>query len=55
MALVIVCGGGPDKEAVGFRYWRNPGVFVNYLGYSGSLGHFMGFWTTFSNAVYAYS
>lgn len=55
MALVIVCGGGPDHEAVGFRYWRNPGVFTNYLGYTGSLGHFMGFWTTFSNAVYAYS
>ncbi|KUJ11797.1 uncharacterized protein LY89DRAFT_699848 [Mollisia scopiformis] len=39
----------------GFQYWRNPGPFVDYLGYTGSLGHFMGFWTTFSNAVYAYS
>ncbi len=28
---------------------------MDYLGYTGSLGHFMGFWTTFSNAVYAYS
>ncbi|KAL2071647.1 hypothetical protein VTL71DRAFT_12882 [Oculimacula yallundae] len=55
MALVIVCGGGPDGEAVGFRYWRQPGPFVEYLGYHGSLGHFMGFWTTFSNAIYAYS
>ncbi|KAE8448125.1 hypothetical protein EG329_009890 [Mollisiaceae sp. DMI_Dod_QoI] len=55
MALVIVCGGGPDHHRYGFQYWRNPGVFVDYLGYTGSLGHFMGFWTTFSNAVYAYS
>ncbi|KAF8852175.1 amino acid permease-like protein [Acephala macrosclerotiorum] len=55
MALVIVCGGGPNHHRYGFQFWRNPGPFVGYLGYTGSLGHFMGFWTTFSNAVYAYS
>ncbi|KAK4948492.1 hypothetical protein LTR10_013026 [Elasticomyces elasticus] len=55
MALVLVCGGGPDGEVIGGRYWHNPGPFVEYLGISGSLGHFLGFWTTFSNAVYAYS
>ncbi|PVH85287.1 amino acid permease-like protein [Cadophora sp. DSE1049] len=55
MALVIVCGGGPDGHTYGFQYWHNPGPFVEYLGYQGSLGYFMGFWTTFSNAVYAYS
>ncbi|RFU30926.1 hypothetical protein B7463_g5407, partial [Scytalidium lignicola] len=55
MALVITCGGGPDHHRYGFQYWHNPGPFVDYLGYTGSLGHFMGFWTTFSNAVYAYS
>ncbi|KAL1968142.1 hypothetical protein VTN77DRAFT_2273 [Rasamsonia byssochlamydoides] len=55
MALVITCGGGPNHEAYGFRFWHNPGPFVQYLGYGGFLGRFMGFWTTFSNAVYAYS
>jgi len=55
MALVITCGGGPDHMAIGFRYWRDPGPFVQYLGYAGSLGQFMGFWTTFNNAIYAYS
>jgi amino acid transporter len=54
-ALVITCGGGPDGHRYGFQYWKNPGPFVEYLGYAGSLGHFMGFYTTFSNAVYAYS
>lgn len=39
----------------GFQYWRNPGPFVQYLGIEGSLGRFLGFWTTFSNAAYAYS
>lgn len=28
---------------------------MQYLGFPGSLGRFMGFYTTFSNAVYAYS
>ncbi|CAG8980958.1 hypothetical protein HYALB_00003817 [Hymenoscyphus albidus] len=55
MALVITCGGGPDGHHYGFQYWRNPGPFVHYLGYKGSLGQFMGFYTTLSNAVYAYS
>ncbi|THW69408.1 amino acid permease-like protein [Aureobasidium pullulans] len=55
MALVITCGGGPDHTSIGFQYWVSPGPFVQYLGYSGSLGQFLGFWTTFSNAVYSYS
>ncbi|KAF2769845.1 amino acid transporter-like protein [Teratosphaeria nubilosa] len=55
MALVVVCGGGPNHEAYGFRYWHNPGPLVQYLGIKGSLGRFLGFWTTFDNAVFAYS
>lgn len=55
MALVVACGGGPDHHAYGFQYWRNPGPMVQYLGIDGSLGRFLGFWTVFSNAVYAYS
>lgn len=31
------------------------GPFVQYLDITGSLGQFLGFWTTFSNAAYAYS
>ncbi|KAF7959651.1 hypothetical protein EAE96_001266 [Botrytis aclada] len=55
MALVITCGGGPNHESIGFRYWRDPGAFVQYLGIGGSLGRFLGFWTTLNNALYAYS
>ncbi|ESZ94166.1 amino acid transporter [Sclerotinia borealis F-4128] len=55
MALVITCGGGPNHESIGFRYWREPGAFVQYLGIGGSLGRFLGFWTTLNNALYAYS
>lgn len=55
MALVLVSGGGPNHHVYGFQYWHHPGPFVQYLGIKGSLGRFLGFWTTFSNAVYAYS
>lgn len=55
MALVITCGGGPDGQTIGFRYWRNPGPFVQYLHIPGSWGQFLGFWTTLNNALYAYS
>ncbi|KAK0214321.1 amino acid permease/ SLC12A domain-containing protein [Armillaria fumosa] len=55
MGLVIDLGGGPDHHRYGFQYWRNPGPFVQYLNIEGSLGRFLGFWTTFSNAAYSYS
>ncbi|GIJ85066.1 hypothetical protein Asppvi_003921 [Aspergillus pseudoviridinutans] len=55
MALVITCGGGPDGQSIGFRYWRDPGPFVQYLGIEGSLGRFLGFWSALENAVFAYS
>lgn len=56
MALVITCGGGPNHKTIGFEYWKSPyGPFVQYLGYDGSLGRFLGFWTVFNNALYAYS
>lgn len=55
MALVLVCGGGPNDKVYGFQYWSNPGPFVQYLDIPGPLGRFLGFWATFNNAVYAYS
>ncbi|KAI9641623.1 hypothetical protein NHQ30_009477 [Ciborinia camelliae] len=55
MALVITCGGAPNHESIGFRYWSNPGAFVQYLNVPGTLGRFLGFWTTLNNALYAYS
>jgi amino acid transporter len=27
-SLVLVCGGGPNHDAVGFRYWGNPGYVI---------------------------
>ncbi|KAH6724601.1 putative amino acid permease [Leptodontidium sp. MPI-SDFR-AT-0119] len=55
MALVITYGGGPNHEPIGFKYWKRPGPFVQYLGIDGSLGQFLGVWTAMNNALYAYS
>lgn len=51
---MISAGGGPSKEAIGFRYWRNPGPFVQYAGLAGTLGRFLGFWATLTRAAFAY-
>ncbi|CZR65803.1 related to general amino acid permease [Phialocephala subalpina] len=54
MGLVIDLGGVPGQERIGFRYWKNPGPFVEYLA-SGSLGQFLGFWAVMINAVYSFA
>ncbi|KAI5886669.1 uncharacterized protein SCHCODRAFT_02642364 [Schizophyllum commune H4-8] len=55
MGLVIDLGGVEGQERIGFRYWNDPGPFVQYLDLPGALGRFAGFWTTLANAAYAYS
>ncbi|KAF9069940.1 amino acid permease/ SLC12A domain-containing protein [Rhodocollybia butyracea] len=55
MGLCIDLGGVAGQHRLGFQYWRDPGPFVQFLNIPGSFGKFLGFWTTFSNAVYAYS
>ncbi|KUJ11301.1 uncharacterized protein LY89DRAFT_655092 [Mollisia scopiformis] len=54
MGLMIDLGGVPGQERIGFRYWKNPGPFVEYL-VPGSLGRFLGFWAVMINAVYSFS
>ena len=34
VSIVITAGGAPEGDAIGFRYWRNPGAFVDYNGAS---------------------
>lgn len=35
-------GGNPQHDAYGFRYWKNPGGFAEYIT-TGTLGQFEGF------------
>jgi len=40
--LVTMCGGNPQGDAFGFRYWREPGAMREYIN-EGALGRFQGF------------
>jgi amino acid transporter len=52
--LVIASGGGPDKDARGFRYWQRPGAFAEYL-QPGALGKLLGFWACMVQSCFAYT
>lgn len=40
--FVTMVGGNPKHDAYGFRYWKNPGSFAEYIT-TGDLGRFEGF------------
>ena len=44
LGLIIDLGGVPGTPRIGFRYWKDPGPFVEYIA-TGSWGKFLGFWT----------
>ncbi|KAK3712271.1 amino acid transporter [Vermiconidia calcicola] len=54
LCIILAAGGGPNSGgATGFQYYHDPGAFATYIG-SGSVGRFTGFWSSFTNAVFAY-
>ncbi|KAL2202601.1 proline-specific permease [Sarocladium strictum] len=54
LGLVISLGGVPGTERIGFRYWKNPGAFVEYIA-TGNWGKFLGYWSVMSNAVFSFA
>ena len=53
LSLVLALGGGPDHDRKGFRYWKDPGAFKEYIA-KGDTGRFLGLWSTFVTATFAY-
>ncbi|KAL8946975.1 MAG: hypothetical protein Q9222_006694 [Ikaeria aurantiellina] len=53
LSLVLVLGGGPDHDRKGFRYWKDPGAMKPLYG-TGDKGRFLGLWSTFVTATFAY-
>lgn len=43
--IILDLGGGPDHDRIGFRYWKDPGPFVQYNGIPGATGRFAGWWS----------
>ncbi|KAK6202633.1 dicarboxylic amino acid permease [Scheffersomyces amazonensis] len=60
LMFIIALGGGPTHDRLGFRYWRDPGAFLEYSDKSkdllieGSLGRFVSFVSVLVTAVFAY-
>jgi amino acid transporter len=54
VSIVITAGGGPNGETIGFRFWHNPGPWVDYDGITGATGHFLGFVSSFVNASFSF-
>ncbi|TDZ41540.1 putative proline-specific permease put4 [Colletotrichum trifolii] len=42
-SVVLFFGGGPNKDMLGFRYWRDPGATKTYLVHDASAGRFVSF------------
>ena len=61
LGVILMAGGGPNHDPIGFRYWRNPGPF-NYMTIDGSSGAFIGgswgqflaFWNVFVQAAFSF-
>ncbi|KAF8907272.1 amino acid permease/ SLC12A domain-containing protein [Gymnopilus junonius] len=51
---IIIDLGGGKHGYIGFRNWKNPGPFVQYRGIKGSLGKFLGVWSSMIQAVFAF-
>ncbi|KAI8932247.1 hypothetical protein NX059_011126 [Plenodomus lindquistii] len=54
LGLVIDLGGVPGTERIGFRYWKSPGPFVEHIA-TGRWGHFLGYWSVMTNAVFSFA
>ncbi|GAA5826363.1 hypothetical protein JCM5353_004732 [Sporobolomyces roseus] len=54
LGIIIDCGGGPNGEYIGGRYWRDPGAFVQYAGIEGVTGRFVGFFSVLIQASFSY-
>ncbi|CAG8948713.1 hypothetical protein HYFRA_00001834 [Hymenoscyphus fraxineus] len=50
--FITMVGGNPQHDAYGFRHWKSPGPFVEYLA-SGNSGKFQGFLASLWSASFA--
>ncbi|KAK1757780.1 proline-specific permease [Echria macrotheca] len=53
LGIVLMLGGGPNHQRLGFWYWEEPGAFNEYLT-TGSSGRFLSFWTALARAGFSF-
>lgn len=54
LGFVISSGAVPGAEATGFKYWHDPGPFVEFIA-KGSWGNFLGYWQALTGAVFSFA
>ncbi|WVQ76414.1 hypothetical protein IAR50_006080 [Cryptococcus sp. DSM 104548] len=54
LGLIIDLGGVSGVGRIGFRYWKDPGPLVEYMG-TGSWARFLGFWSVMIGAVFSFA
>ncbi|KAH6909114.1 amino acid permease/ SLC12A domain-containing protein [Coprinopsis sp. MPI-PUGE-AT-0042] len=60
LGIILDAGGGPNKDPIGFRYWRNPGPFNSQTinggddTIPGDWGKFLAFWNVFVQAAFSF-
>ncbi|KAL1899522.1 hypothetical protein Sste5346_002923 [Sporothrix stenoceras] len=53
MAFIVMLGGNPKHQRLGFYYWQHPGAMLEYDG-TGNTGRFLGLFSTLVNAAFSY-
>ena len=51
-SFIVVLGGNPQHDRIGFRYWKDPGAF-NSQYVEGGGGRFLAIWGVFNTAAFA--
>ncbi|KAI0708942.1 amino acid permease [Cerioporus squamosus] len=54
LGLILDLGGGLNHDRIGFRYWKNPGPFVQYDGIAGAKGRFLGWFAVMPQVAFVY-
>ncbi|KAI9567928.1 amino acid permease [Boletus coccyginus] len=54
LGIIVDLGGGPKHDLIGFRYWKNPGPFTDYRGFTGPKGHFLGTCSVVTQAAFSF-
>ena len=54
LGIVLDLGGGPNHDRIGFRYWKDPGPFVQFNDIAGAKGQFLGWWSVMTQAAISF-
>lgn len=54
LSFILFWGGGPSRDRLGFRYWKDPGAALPYI-VGGDIGRFVSFWNTLVSSVFPFT